>query len=151
MGGPDTYEECILENMKGVQSNLAAREIARSCRRKFPLIERLPKAYFAKVSAKAHTDANRFYATIFNNCDNWKITAVQFKIRHMPPLPEKPDFADLLVEQNPELAEMVTASYMVETEIGPHGRTTAAIPIGWDATKGYKWEIVFAKGHRVTE
>ena len=34
--GPATYEDCILENMKGVTSNLAAAEIRQACRAKFP-------------------------------------------------------------------------------------------------------------------
>jgi hypothetical protein len=38
--GPDNYEECVLENMEGVSSDLAARMIADSCRSKFPAIER---------------------------------------------------------------------------------------------------------------
>ena len=35
--GPSTYEECVLENMKGVSSNAAALAIADACRAKFPL------------------------------------------------------------------------------------------------------------------
>ncbi|WNO60417.1 hypothetical protein [Rheinheimera sp. MMS21-TC3] len=34
--GPDNYEDCITSNMKNVSSNVAAREIARACRAKFP-------------------------------------------------------------------------------------------------------------------
>lgn len=34
--GPTSYEECILENMKGGQGDVAARLIARACREKFP-------------------------------------------------------------------------------------------------------------------
>lgn len=34
--GPSTYEECVLENMKGVTSNQAAVIIAKACREKFP-------------------------------------------------------------------------------------------------------------------
>ena len=34
--GPDNYDECILESMKGVTSDVAARLIHRSCRNKFP-------------------------------------------------------------------------------------------------------------------
>ncbi len=34
--GPSNYEECILENMKGVQSDVAAKMIASICRKKFP-------------------------------------------------------------------------------------------------------------------
>jgi hypothetical protein len=33
--GPSTYEECILENMKGVSSDIAARAIHGACRKKF--------------------------------------------------------------------------------------------------------------------
>jgi hypothetical protein len=34
--GPNSYDECILESMKGVTSDVAARMIASSCRKKFP-------------------------------------------------------------------------------------------------------------------
>ncbi len=34
--GPDSYEECILESMEGVSSDIAAREIVRACRSQFP-------------------------------------------------------------------------------------------------------------------
>ena len=33
---PSDYDECILESMKGVKSDLAAKSIIRSCRNKFP-------------------------------------------------------------------------------------------------------------------
>ncbi len=35
--GPATYDECILESMKGVQSDVAARAVAKACREKFPI------------------------------------------------------------------------------------------------------------------
>ena len=35
--GPSTYEDCILESMKGVTSNRAAKAIEEACRTKFPL------------------------------------------------------------------------------------------------------------------
>ena len=34
--GPTTYDECILVNMKGVGSDMAARAVAASCARQFP-------------------------------------------------------------------------------------------------------------------
>lgn len=34
--GPDNYEECILEEMKGVTSDVAANAIKRACRKEFP-------------------------------------------------------------------------------------------------------------------
>ena len=33
--GPKNYDECVLENMKGVSSDTAARLVANSCREKF--------------------------------------------------------------------------------------------------------------------
>lgn len=35
--GPSTYQECVLENMKGVTSDLAAKSIAWACHSQFPL------------------------------------------------------------------------------------------------------------------
>lgn len=37
--GPKTYDECVLENMKGVNSDTAARLVANSCREKFKVKE----------------------------------------------------------------------------------------------------------------
>lgn len=37
--GPSNYEECVLENMKGVVSDQAARQIAHACYEKFPKYE----------------------------------------------------------------------------------------------------------------
>ena len=34
--GPSNYDECIMENMKGVSSDVAARQVTMACRRKFP-------------------------------------------------------------------------------------------------------------------
>ena len=35
--GPSNYDECILESMKGVTSNVAARLVESSCREKFQI------------------------------------------------------------------------------------------------------------------
>lgn len=35
--GPDNYEDCILESMKGVTSDVAAKAIKAACRKKFPI------------------------------------------------------------------------------------------------------------------
>jgi len=34
--GPSTWDECILENMRGVQSDVAARAIGAACDERFP-------------------------------------------------------------------------------------------------------------------
>lgn len=39
--GPRDYDECVLESMKGVNSDMAKKAIVKSCRDKFP--ERRPQ------------------------------------------------------------------------------------------------------------
>lgn len=46
--GPSNYDECILEHMKGVGSDLAAAQLVKSCERQFP-----PKAVPATVVSPA--------------------------------------------------------------------------------------------------
>jgi len=40
--GPSNYDECILQNMKGVTSERAATAIVGACRRKFPEVKEKP-------------------------------------------------------------------------------------------------------------
>jgi len=41
--GPSTYEECVLENIKGVSSNGAALAVRLACNKQFPLPPRAPE------------------------------------------------------------------------------------------------------------
>lgn len=85
-GGPKTYDECIIESMKGVTSDVAAREIRRSCRKKFPIkstapktIE-LPRSVLDKIDAKAHFKDGYFGGKIFNGSD-WHISTLKIAIK----------------------------------------------------------------------
>ena len=59
MLGPQNYDDCILENMKGVGSNLAAAQVAASCARKFPP---------GKPTDKASPPANTTPQSTKNEC-----------------------------------------------------------------------------------
>lgn len=75
--GPSTYEECILENMKGVQSNVAAGHIVRACRQQFPeepKVSRLEKTYpwlerFIRESKKVGYSDEEIEAYILSDPD----------------------------------------------------------------------------------
>jgi hypothetical protein len=41
--GPRNYEDCIIEGMQGIASDLAAEAVRSACREKFPLPPRPPK------------------------------------------------------------------------------------------------------------
>ena len=47
--GPNTFDDCILESMKGVTSDMAAQAIYRSCKQKFP--DSAPQNSSGSVSA----------------------------------------------------------------------------------------------------
>ena len=91
--GPSNYEECILENMKGVTSDKAARAIERACRAKFPHktvgLPDIPVSVLENITGKAwfidkaHPDASRtgnFYAELYNNNAKWEIYRVKIRI-----------------------------------------------------------------------
>lgn len=46
--GPSTYEDCILESMKGVTNDIAAKAIEKACRKKFPY-KRAKRAPLPKI------------------------------------------------------------------------------------------------------
>lgn len=54
--GPKNYEDCIIDNMKGVTSNLAAQQIKQACENKFPkqkqIIDKMCYFYWTGLSFK---------------------------------------------------------------------------------------------------
>lgn len=86
-GGPNDYDECILESMKGVTSDVAAKLIRRSCREKFPRESqerksvRLPDTVLQKIEGKAGmTDSGYYIGSIFNGSETWHITSLTVRI-----------------------------------------------------------------------
>ena len=67
--GPSSYEECLLNNMKGVQSDAAAQAIVQACRIKFPLTptKQEPVAEYPKNYTFNGLDIESNGMTIFNN------------------------------------------------------------------------------------
>jgi len=86
-GGPNDYDECILENMKGVESNAAAYSIRKSCRKKFPeesnneKLVPLPPEVLKTIDGKAFmTSYGWFKGSIFNGSENWHIASLRIRI-----------------------------------------------------------------------
>lgn len=57
--GPSNYDECVLDGMKGVTSDVAAREIKQACRRKFPSESTLTKEQESEWKKKVNEDKVR--------------------------------------------------------------------------------------------
>lgn len=84
-GGPKNYNECILENMKGVTNDIAAEAIRNSCRVEFapkvPESVDLPQSVLAKVSGNADKSSYGYFSgTIANNDDAWTVTSLTIRI-----------------------------------------------------------------------
>ena len=52
--GPSNYEECILENMKGINNEVAAFSVRNACEKKFPTASRQPDKYRIDASRGPH-------------------------------------------------------------------------------------------------
>jgi hypothetical protein len=83
--GPSNYDECVLESMKGVTSDMAARAIILSCRDKFPrkksVDSEVPINVVSQLDGRAGmTIYGYFKGTIYNGNNEWTITQITVAI-----------------------------------------------------------------------
>ena len=78
---PKDYDECILESMKGVTSDEAAKEIRSACRSKFPYEyheETLDKSELSKITGNARIESGAlgdvFVIELYNGTNRWLTT-----------------------------------------------------------------------------
>lgn len=84
---PSDYDECILESMKGVKSDLAARSIIRSCRKKFSDIPKeesksrvLSSKEMSQLTGRARIEMTYFSGNIYNGNTNITISEITIQI-----------------------------------------------------------------------
>lgn len=138
--GPSDYDECILESMKGVKSDLAARAIIRSCREKFPKQSHkgtsLPKHAIQNLSGRAGVNfQNNFTGHIYNGNKDWIIT--QITVRLTPKGKEKSAEAFLKAK---DYNEIVTIPPLTSKDI--------YIEVNAPEGEEYSWYIVEAEGYK---
>lgn len=78
--GPSNYEECIAKEMKGVSSDVAARAIITSCRKRFPITKKqkkagtkMPQEETSKVTGTLQSSYSGYTANIYNGA-SWTLT-----------------------------------------------------------------------------
>ena len=85
-GGQNDYDSCILESMKGVTSDVAARMIRNSCRQKFPEKAKedavlLPQSAKQKIDGKGNGSSSGYFrGTLFNGDNEWTVTSIEVRI-----------------------------------------------------------------------
>lgn len=141
--GPSNYDECVLESMKGVTSDLAARLIVISCQNKF--LEQIPNDYYdsevpanvvGQLNGRAGmTDYGYFKGNIYNGNKDWTIT--QITVVLVPKTKDKsPDPAHRAKEYNVNLSvsPLTNDDFIVSTDSG--------------GSSEFDWSITKARGYK---
>lgn len=87
--GPSNFDECILDNMKGVTSDLAARAIYRSCLEKFPKTAEvctdfaLTSDQMNHLKGTAHFSYGSFFVDLYNGNPDVSLTNIQITIKDL--------------------------------------------------------------------
>lgn len=136
---PKDYDDCILKNMKGVNSDLGAAQIRNSCRKKFPVgseyrdKERdLDYSEIASVTGRAGLSyGNRYSGSLYNGNEKTTVTSVKVRVR----------------AKNGE--NETSREYQVKVKIPPQTTSDFSFDIiVGDKGVEYSWGLVGGKGYR---
>lgn len=159
--GPKDYDECILQSMKGVTSDVAARLIWKSCREKFPLNQnskkgkKLSSEIVGKITGRAGFNGyGSFTGNLYNGDSDYTITQVKIflypKERDILSGLTQPvdandsdtltEYADKMKSYNVDivLAPLTSAYFSVRAIDEWDGNVSWSI----DSAKGYKQKII---------
>lgn len=137
--GSRTYDDCILESMKGVNSDVAAKMIYLSCRKKFPTPKpvdfQLPTAALEKLTGHGGiNDYGFFSGNIYNGNKDWTVTQVTIMLMPRDKVKTESAVSD-------------AKEYSAQVSVSPLTSNTFAFEV--DGRKeDYSWSIVGARGHK---
>ena len=136
--GPRDYDDCILQAMKGVNSDMAARSIAKSCQDKFP--ERrpqdseLPPEALLQLTGHGGMGYSSFSGNIYNGNTDWTVTQVTIIL--VPKGKEKD--ANTILDAK---------KYNEDITVSPLTSSHFLFLVDGERQE-YSWNIVKARGHR---
>lgn len=137
--GATNYDECILESMKGVTSNVAAAAINRACRAKYPVKERsdseVPANVVSQLDGRAGYSYGYFKGAIYNGNKDWTVT--QLTITLTPKLKGKS------TDQTRRAKE-----YNVNVTIPPLMNVEFIESVASDGSDEFDWHISSARGYK---
>ena len=141
--GPDNYEECILDSMKGVTSDVAARAIAGACAKKFPAEkpaanmrdEVVSSSVLANVTGRASVSRSGTFLSgnIYNANVEWTITQLTLTVG--------PDLKDGKFTDVPK-------QYFLDATVPPLSNHTFTMSIDFINPKDTVWSIIGAKARK---
>jgi len=156
--GPNNYDECIIESMNGVQSELAATLVNQSCLKKFPPQKmKVPSEAQVKLTGQASVGASGKYfsGNIYNGSSDWIIEELIIIIGENYQPEMDVDKSNPEIKQSkfrmlaPDEEVILDRKYKVELNIPPYTIKGFSIPIdNWPSDKQYQWSIYAAYGHK---
>lgn len=151
--GPSNYEECVLESMKGVTSDIAARQISQACRAKFSKKAdntALPGEVLSRLNGRAgQNDVTRtFSGSIYNGSPDWTITQLTLSISTAEVRNKKSAKAGGNVFDQFDKKPVVTVrDYNIDVTIKPLSSSYFSIDM-IDAGENEAWHIKSGHGFR---
>lgn len=138
--GPSNYDECVLDSMKGVTSDVAASAITRSCREKFPKKgpsdSEVPASVVNQLDGRAGmTSYGYFRGTIYNGNKEWTITQMTIILA-----PKSKGKSAAEISHPREYNVDVTAPPLTDVKFSVSADNTSAGEFDWTITKarGYR-------------
>lgn len=140
--GPESYDDCVLENVNDEMNELAVQAVIRSCREKFP--EAVPSksnkrsltaSELKKLSGRAGLEyGSEFGGKIYNGNDKIQVTRVKVRVGTVPGGKE------------------VSRIYQDDVDIGPNSTGEFGLEIvPRDKGVEYNWWIESAQGRPTKE
>ncbi len=139
------YNDCIIDAMKGVTSNLAALAIKNACHAKFAVkivVSPVPQQVIADLTSGLGngSELGQLSGTVYNGNKVWAITSITVLIT---PKSGKP------AEGKAYNAKILDANYLDDGRGAmPQTNGLFRLPSDMDLSSGYDWKIVGAKGYR---
>lgn len=146
--GPSDYDECIIDGMKNVTSDVAARLIRQSCAKKFPgkktprtPWQTLPSDATERLTGKAYIDRlGRLTGNFYNGNADWVVSDVTISIRERGWAKK---LFDLSMKEPPEPHREI---YKISIFLPSYASKTFSIPVNWDTHEPWELTLDEAKG-----
>lgn len=134
-----SYDQCVLESMRGVTSTSAAEVATDACRDKFRNVkfhdaELAPEA-LSKIIIHAGFGYGIFNGSIYNGNNNYTVTQITILLNPM----RKGQSAESFVEGK---------KYNIILTVQPFTKGALSMPIPSDNTLEYTWALTNARGHK---
>lgn len=137
--GPSNYDECVLESMKGVTSDVAARVIVRSCREKFPEKRpsdtAVPASVVSQLDGRAGMNYGFFKGNIYNGSREWTITQLTVVLAAK-------------TKEKSSASKSSPREYNVDVTLPPLTNSEFIFSANSDGASEYDWIITKARGYK---